>query len=133
LISGKVHPSLFLKGQGHSENTHVKKILFQLYFMLLISIKGFCKVILKRSWSFTICTFNREKNPSFQQFVNSYWSYSMQTNNRLIDFRQNLLKAIFIMSWLHKIYTLFMKRRLFQQDFKIFNKNKISQRILKLS
>jgi hypothetical protein len=53
------------------------------------------KVILERSRSFKICTFNKNFFFSFRQFLNRYRLHRMQTNNRLIYFRQSSLKVIY--------------------------------------
>jgi hypothetical protein len=52
-----------------------------------------------------------KKSSSFQQIWNMCWSYVMQTNNKLIDFKQGWLKAIIKRSRWLRTYTLFMKMK----------------------
>jgi hypothetical protein len=48
---------------------------------------------------------------------NRHWSYSMQTNNRLIDFRQSSLKIIFKRSKSLRTYTLFVEKKIISTRF----------------
>jgi hypothetical protein len=59
-----------------------KKILFQ-QFKLIFDHNIYMHLLLGKSFS-------------FQQFLNRNWSYSMESNNRLTDFKQSSLNAILI-------------------------------------